>query len=63
MPPKVMHDVASDATGPATKRPDLPPAKKVGLSFQGLYLPDFHHYLNLPATPQPSDPWRISNCL
>ena len=59
MPPKVMHDVVSDAIYPATKRPDLPPAKKVGQNFQGLHSPNFPYHINLPANVQPSDPWSI----
>lgn len=59
MPPKVMNDVISDATDPATKRPDLPPAKKVGQTFHGMDLPPFPHHVNLPATVLPSNPWDI----
>ncbi len=50
-----MQDVVSDPTDPATKRPNIPPAKKVGQSFQGLKLPDFPLYINLPTTVQPSN--------
>lgn len=59
MPPKVMKDVVSDSTDPATKRPDLPPAKKVGQTFYGMNLPPFPHHVNLPATVLPSNPWEI----
>jgi hypothetical protein len=44
-----MQDVVSDPTDPATKRPNIPPAKKVGQSFQGLKLPDFPLHINLPT--------------
>jgi len=59
MPPKVMHDIVSYTTDPATKRPDFGPAKEMGQNFQGLHLAGFSYQINLLATAQPSDPWRI----
>lgn len=59
MPPKATNGVVSDSTDPATKRPNLPPARKVGSEFIGLELPDFPLQIQLPPTILPLDAWSI----